>query len=63
MAFIGYKDLYTMKRINVLSFNEWLLATHNYLPQDLDHEMHFDFLQEYVYEYITEKIDEMWNIK
>ena len=52
-----------MKRINVLSFNEWLLATHNYLPQDLDHEMHFDFLQEYVYEYITEKIDEMWNIK
>jgi len=63
MAFIKYKDQYTMKRINVLSFSEWLLATHNYIPQDLDREMHFDFLQEYVYEYITEKIDEMWNIK
>lgn len=60
MAFINYRDKYSMKHITVLPFHEWLLSTHNYLPHELDEEMHTDFLKEYVYEYITDKVDEMW---
>lgn len=60
MASIGYRDQYTMKKIYVLPFHEWLLATHNYLPKELDEQMHISFLKEYVYDYITEKVDELW---
>jgi hypothetical protein len=51
-----------MKRMTVLTFEEWLLSTHNYLLKELDEQMHTDFLKEYVYEYITKKVDQMWKV-
>ena len=60
MAIIGYENERTSKKVNVLTFNEWLLSTHNYLLTELDEEDKTYFMKEYVYEYITEQIDKLW---